>query len=235
MSYCVNCGVELADTEKKCPLCNVKVINPAMADEEPADLQYPKRVETIEAAIARQFWVRLVSIFLAVPALICLVSNLLYDGTVSWSFYPIGGIVVLWAFCVSPFLFKKPAPIKWMIIDIIAVSLYLKLLEQITHSGLWFLPVAFPIVLAISVFVLLITVLIQHKKLKDLYIASAIFFALGLVMVGVEVLIDFYFTKSVRIVWSWFVLITCMAVAFIFIFIERKKKLKEELKRRLHI
>ena len=28
MSYCVNCGVKLAASEEKCPLCNTVVINP---------------------------------------------------------------------------------------------------------------------------------------------------------------------------------------------------------------
>ena len=28
MSYCVNCGVKLKLSEKVCPLCNTKVINP---------------------------------------------------------------------------------------------------------------------------------------------------------------------------------------------------------------
>ena len=28
MSYCVNCGVELEPSLKKCPLCNTPVINP---------------------------------------------------------------------------------------------------------------------------------------------------------------------------------------------------------------
>ena len=28
MSYCVNCGVELDPSLKKCPLCNTPVINP---------------------------------------------------------------------------------------------------------------------------------------------------------------------------------------------------------------
>lgn len=235
MSYCVNCGVELAETEKKCPLCGVKAVNSAAVNGDDIDQQYPKRIETIESLIDRQFWVKIISIFLAVPALICLACNLLYDGTVSWSLYPIGGITVIWAFCVSPFIFKKPAAIKWIIIDIFAVSLYLYLLEYITNSGAWFLPVALPIAAGVGMLVLIITLLIQYKKLKYLYIVSAIFFALGLLMIGVEILIDYYFAQTIHIIWSWFVLITCVAVAFIFIFIERKKKLKEELRRRLHI
>ena len=235
MSYCVNCGVELAETENKCPLCGTVVVNPNKKDKDAVEKKYPSRVETIENTINRQFWVKILSIFLAVPALICFACNLLYDGSVSWSLYPIGGIVVLWAFGISPFLFKKPAAIKWIIIDIIALSGYLYMLEYITSSGIWFLPLAFPIVAIIGVFVLLITILIQRKKLKSLYIYSAIFFSLGLIMIAVEIIIDMYLFQTIQVVWSWFVLITCSAVAVFFIFIERKKKLKEELKKRLHI
>ena len=39
MSYCVNCGVELDDSAKKCALCSTPVINPNIQekpDETPA-------------------------------------------------------------------------------------------------------------------------------------------------------------------------------------------------------
>ena len=32
--YCVNCGVKLADSEKKCPLCGVRVYHPELKQEE---------------------------------------------------------------------------------------------------------------------------------------------------------------------------------------------------------
>ena len=39
--YCIKCGVELADSEKKCPLCGTVVFNPELSrpDGEP---QYPR-------------------------------------------------------------------------------------------------------------------------------------------------------------------------------------------------
>ena len=50
MSYCVNCGVKLAKSEKKCPLCNTPVINPNKKDVvfEPA---YPCIVEKYKLII----------------------------------------------------------------------------------------------------------------------------------------------------------------------------------------
>ena len=38
MSYCVNCGVELADSERRCPLCHTEVHNPR----QPYDRKIPK-------------------------------------------------------------------------------------------------------------------------------------------------------------------------------------------------
>ena len=39
--YCINCGVKLADTEKKCPLCNTAPCE-ASIQREPARALYPK-------------------------------------------------------------------------------------------------------------------------------------------------------------------------------------------------
>ena len=39
--YCINCGVKLADTEKKCPLCGVEVFHPELVRGEGAPL-YPQ-------------------------------------------------------------------------------------------------------------------------------------------------------------------------------------------------
>ena len=42
MSYCVNCGVELDATAKKCALCDTPVYNPAQKQETlPPFLRYP--------------------------------------------------------------------------------------------------------------------------------------------------------------------------------------------------
>ena len=56
MSYCVNCGVELEKSEKKCPLCGVEVINPAQPpeDKEPRQRPYPNRREELSMNINKQ-------------------------------------------------------------------------------------------------------------------------------------------------------------------------------------
>ena len=58
--------------------------------------------------------------------------------------------------------------------------------------------------------------------------------AVGLLTVLVEFSIDLYTIGSVWLEWSWFSLISCMAIAGALVLIERQIKVKEKLKRRLH-
>ena len=44
--YCVNCGVKLADTEKRCPLCQTEVYHPDIPRRE-AEPLYPEELNPI--------------------------------------------------------------------------------------------------------------------------------------------------------------------------------------------
>jgi hypothetical protein len=234
MSYCVNCGVELARTEKKCPLCGIQVINPAelMAFDEGG--AFPKRKEPLESAFDKGLWIKLVTIILAVPAVICIVSNMLVFTEVSWSLYVVGGLVVGWTFCVSPFLFKRYFPLLWIVANTVASLGYLYLIEVLSQNRGWFMPLALPIVLGIAVLSLAIVILIGKKVLRELYTAAGIFMAAGLLSVLVDGSISLYLEGSLRIGWSWFSLISCVAMSGALILIQGQLNMKEKLKRRLH-
>lgn len=235
MSYCVNCGVELASSEKRCPLCGVEAVNPAdLRCPDGYDEVFPKTREPLESAFDRGMWIKIVSIVLALPAAICFVSNIVYHSADFWSLYVVGALAVLWTFCVSPFLFRRYFPLLW-IVAATAVSLgYLCLIEHLSGALGWFLPLALPIALGVAFLSLVLIVLIQKKILRELYIPSAVFMAVGLLTVLVEFSIDLYTIGSVWLEWSWFSLISCMAIAGALALIERQIKVKEKLKRRLH-
>ena len=50
--YCVKCGVKLADTEKKCPLCGVAVFHPELTQEEGEPLYPPERTPSYQVSSA---------------------------------------------------------------------------------------------------------------------------------------------------------------------------------------
>lgn len=234
MSYCVNCGVELEKTEKKCPLCAVPVINPA---EQPGEdvRAYPERRDVLEHAFDRDLWIQVVSVLLAVPAVICLVANLLVSNAVTWSLYVIGGLAVGWMFCVSPFLFKKYFPLLWIVANTAATLGYLYLIEHLSPGDGWFLPLALPIVLGVAVLSLALLVLIQRGILKELHAAAAVFAAIGLLTVLVELSLSLNAIGTVHLGWSWYSLVSCLAMAAVLAIIEGRLQVKEKLKRKLHL
>jgi hypothetical protein len=234
MSYCVNCGVELARTEKQCPLCGVPVINPAegVTDEEKSG--FPHRREPLESAFDRELWIKLVSIVLAVPAVICFVSNMMVFTQVFWSLYVVGGLVVCWTFCVSPFLFKRYFPLLWIVANTGATLGYLFLIEFLSAGKVWFLQLALPMVLGVALLSFINVVLIRKRILMELNLAAGIFLSIGLLTVLIDLSLSHYLTGSLLMGWSLFSLISCIAISAALVLIQRQLNVKEKLKRRLH-
>ena len=93
MSYCVNCGVKLAKSEKKCPLCNTKIINPNIVKEEyvPA---YASQIEKFNS-INIKFIAKLsITVFLLLAA-ITMLCDLIITKSISWSLYVLFAIVYI--------------------------------------------------------------------------------------------------------------------------------------------
>ena len=87
MSYCVHCGVELAVSERDCPLCGTEVVNPRCAWERPEQLPYPETVDVKDAHIDRRYARQLAAMVMAVPALIVLLVDWVDGGGLRWSPY----------------------------------------------------------------------------------------------------------------------------------------------------
>jgi len=77
MSYCVNCGVELEAAQKKCPLCDVPVVNPLVPQQE-EKTTFPAQTDVLKKT-DRIFWIKFITILLAVPIITCIITNLLSD------------------------------------------------------------------------------------------------------------------------------------------------------------
>jgi hypothetical protein len=227
--------VELASSERRCPLCGVEAVNPRdPRGPEGYDDAFPREREPVQSAFDRGLWVKIASIILAVPAAICFVSNIVYQNADFWSLYVVGGLAVVWTFCVSPYLFKRYFPLLWIVAATGATLGYLWLIETLSGPRGWFVPLALPITLGVAAFSSAIIVLIYRKVLRELYAPAAVFLSLGLLTVLVEFSIDLYTLGAPHIVWSWFAFISCTAMAGALVLIERQLRIKEKLKRRLH-
>ena len=143
--YCVKCGVGLADTEKKCPLCGTAVYHP---DIERSELPPSYPVGRIVKLQAKSKAVNgLFIVLFLIPLLICFLSDLHFDRELDWFGFAAGGLLVGYITLALPNWFQKPNPVIFIPCDFAAAALYLLYISFATN-GSWFLPFALPLTAA---------------------------------------------------------------------------------------
>lgn len=232
MSYCVNCGVELADSEKRCPLCHVEVVNPQKPWEESPERPYSRHVDTIMKRIDRSYLATLMGLILTIPCVITVLLDILSGDGLSWSAYVVGAITVLFVCALLPLYFKRYHTVLFLSADCAAVLLYLLFIERM-NGGSWFLGLGLPLTAAASVCILVPALLFTKLKPSVLIRIGIVLFAVGLYVVATELVISLNDSGMVRLVWSWYALIPCAVLGVVAMVLERRKKLKESIRRRL--
>lgn len=165
MSYCVNCGVELDDSAKKCALCSTPVINPN-APEPAVQPQTPFSSEThIPQGVKKRFIAYIISVVILIPNIVCFLTNAIFKGGY-WSVYVNTTSFLIWLIFVFPFFTKKLRPYLMWAVDTAGVALYVYFFFAINHqSGKdWYFQCALPIIAAVSLMVFFYMLWIRKKK-----------------------------------------------------------------------
>ncbi len=235
MSYCVNCGVELSLSEKSCPLCGIKVINPADPWKEPTQLPYPPNIDGEVKHLNKKFSALLVFVTMLIPIFVSCLCNLLIDGVLSWSILVIGGVICAGVFIIPPILFKSKSPYFFLILDMMATAIYLFVVAALTNGIKWYLFLAFPITDAVFIFVFYIAYMTRNKKLSVPLKIAGVLLNVAILCIIIDCLINFYLHARITIFWSLIVAVVCILFALIFFTLHRRKALLEEIKKRLFI
>ena len=96
MSYCVNCGVELDESAKKCALCSTAVINPNIKQE---DKQVPHPFSSeilVPESVKTRFVASVISVIILIPNIVCFFSNFAFFNETFWSLYVMSTSFLLW-------------------------------------------------------------------------------------------------------------------------------------------
>ena len=107
--YCVKCGVQLADTEKRCPLCQTAVYHPDIIQPE-AEAEYPKK-KMPDKGKQNRVACFIITAFFLIALFIIPLCDMQFDRTVDWAGFATGGILLLYEIFVLPFWFKRPNPV----------------------------------------------------------------------------------------------------------------------------
>lgn len=233
MSYCVNCGVELDATAKMCPLCNTPVINPKAIKNDAAIPPFPKEKDQVEEIQRADFgW--LVSMFCLATAVTCGLLNWLVFKQSLWSLAVIGACVLLWVMLVPAVIYHKWSPYPYVLMDGAALVLYLYLIARMTDRYEWLSGLGIPLVICTTVVVELFTLAVR-RFLKGILARGLYFFtALAILCVGYEVIIDRFREIPIRLGWSAVVLTICVIVDIAIITMLSRRRLRNEVRRRLH-
>lgn len=233
MSYCVNCGVELAPSEKSCPLCNVAVQNPLQPRSEPSQRPYPNRVDKFVDQINRSFGVGLASLFLLIPAAVTMLTNFFTQQQISWSAYVVGACFLAYIFVLVPMLFRKPMPFLFLFFDVVALLSYLALIDYFASGFIWFFQLALPIVLQVAVVTGIMIAVWHRKAFGVLNKLGILLLAIAVLCIGMEVIINLYQNRYVVPSWSFYAAAPCIILSVVLFYTEQHKVLKEKIRRRL--
>lgn len=230
--YCVNCGVKLSDTEKKCPLCQTVAFHPDIIRES-ADPLYPP-----ERQIDPQVNIKVAQIIITTSYLLALLISLICDlqlnGSITWAGYVIGALLVSYVTVFLPTWFQRPNPVVLVPCDFAAVGVYL-LYINLASGGRWFLSFAFPVTGFVGLVVTAVVVLMRYVRRGRLYIFGGALALLGGFMPLMEFLLSITFSDLTFLGWSFYPLVALVLFGGMLIFLAICRPARQTMQRKFFI
>lgn len=223
--YCIKCGVELADSERKCPLCETPVYMPGL-DPTP-ERPYPKFVKQKESnphkAVAF-----LITCFFVIVAAIAVICDVNINMTIVWSDYVIAGLALAYVLLILPSWFLHPLPAIFVPSDFAAIALFLFYINFRT-GGEWYLSFALPVTIFAAVVFSAVSILTYYLKKGRLYIAAGAFMAMGVYSVFIEICLHAAFHFHDRLVWSTYPATALFLIGIMLLVIAIVRPIREQL------
>ena len=230
--YCIKCGVQLADTEKKCPLCATVVYHPEIEPEDALPLYPPDR---FPAPYAGSKAVQIVlSAFCLLAICITLLCDLQINGSVTWSGYVFGSLIIAYTALVLPYWFRRPNPVVFLPIVFAATGLNLLYINHVTE-GDWFLSFALPVTGGIGLITTAATALLRYVRRGKLYILGGVMIVFGAFMLLLEFLICMTFSAVRFVGWSLYPLVAFVIIGGMLIVLAVSNSAREIVKRKTFI
>ncbi len=234
MPYCVHCGVELDATAAFCPLCHTKVLDLSQLPDPAAAQPFPTQRGEV-APVAKQELALLITAMLACVAACCGILNLFLRPDRGWSLYVIGAAVMLWLWIVPPLLARGMHLLLRLLVDVVAVGLYIYLISVDLDGKAWFWGLAAPIILWGGAVLLLLGLVLRVYRRSVITTLTILIGSLGVFLFGVEYLIDHWLCAAWEPSWSLVVLTICVGLVIPLIIVRRIPSLREEARKRFHL
>ena len=227
--YCIQCGVHLADTEKKCPLCNTVVYHPDIEQGKAREL-YPVG-KMPKPGAGRAFFCGAILILFMIPLILTFFSDLLLDGALDWFGYVAGGLVLVYLIFALPVWFKKPNPVIFVPCDFAACAVDLFLVNLLS-GGDWFFSFALPVVAGLALITCTPVTLLRYVRRGKLFVVGGVIMAVGAWVLMIEQLLVATFSLPF-IGWSVYPLISLALIGGLLIYLALNSDARERVERKL--
>ena len=227
--YCIKCGVKLADTEKKCPLCNTVVCHPDFTQTTERTL-YPRGKMPNSSSGSKALNGAVIFLFL-IPLFVCFFADLSLDGKIEWFGYVAGALLMSYVVFALPLWFKRPNPVIFVPCSFAGAALYLLYIDLAT-GGSWYLSFGLPVVSGICLITCTVVTLMYYLRRGKLYILGGAFMAFGAFMLLVEFLMKITFSINF-IGWSIYPLVVFFLFGCLLIYFAINRSACEMIERKL--
>ena len=230
--YCANCGVQLSEGQKYCPVCNTRAYHPDIPESN-ASPAYPNK-EFQSEEFNRRGLLFVITILWFLLFSLLMIFELAWHATVTWSGIAAGGVLLAYILLVLPFWFKHAPPIIFLASDFAAVLLYLLYID-LQGGASWFLSFAFPVAGVLGIICCTVVTLCYYVRRGYLYIFGGALIGLGAWTSLIEFLVWYTFGVVSPVFWSACSFATLFVIGMLLIVIAIVKPLKESLKKKFFL
>ena len=230
--YCIQCGVELAASEKSCPLCGTAVYHPELPAPSGEPTYPPRRPE--RRHINRQAPLSLITLFVVMLCLQLLLLDMRVGAGLRWSYYAAGALVTCYILAVLPIWFRRPNPVIFVPCDFATVMLYVLGVNELT-GGDWFLSFAFPVIGILGLLTTTVITLCRYVRTGYFFIWGGAMMALGAYLVLLEMFIHITFPPLHHVFWSLYPLIGCVLLGAFLLLAGMCRPLREALEKKFFL
>ena len=136
MSYCPKCGVELAPSEERCPLCKTPAPQiDAVPDAEKPYPPAPNAPDGVRTPRKRRTFAAACAILLLIPVLTCVVCDLNIAGTLTWARYVLLSFALLYIYLFPPMVLLRHRLLISIPLDCVGTMGFLWGLERLTGGA----------------------------------------------------------------------------------------------------
>ena len=231
--YCIKCGVELADSEDKCPLCGTVVYHPDL-ERPKADPLYPDNPPDVHYTVTRSGGLFILTSLFLLGLIMPLICDLSITGKVTWSGVVMSAIGLTYTILVLPFWFKSPNPVIFVPIDFAACELFLLYMNYVT-DGNWFLKFAFPTVGMACIISTAVVTLCKYLRRGYLFIFGGATILTGVSMLITEWLLNITFGLHSKLVWSIYPFAAAALIGLLLLIIAFSPKLRASLQKKFFV